>query len=187
MTSTPWHGETSFLAANRFHHTLYVNGFVDLDRHRLLDVVPGRSATSVNTWLDERPLGWLEAVAAVAIDPHRGYANGLLAHLGHATVVVDHFHAIALANAAIDDVRRRVQNEALGHRGRKGDPRYAIRRVLLRAGGDLDERAWARVVAGLDAGDRYGEVGATLLAKELLREVYSATGIRRARRRLSAF
>ncbi len=179
--------ETSFLAANRFHHTLYVTGFVDLGRHRLLDVVPGRSATSVNTWLDQRPLGWLEGVEAVAIDPHRGYANGLLAHLGHATVVVDHFHAIALANAAIDDVRRRVQNETLGHRGRKGDPLYAIRRLLLRAGGDLDERAWARVVAGLDAGDRYGEVGATLLAKELLREVYSATGIRRARRRLTAF
>lgn len=58
--------------------------------------------------------------------------------------MVDHFHAVALANAAIDDVRRRVQNETLGHRGRKGDPLYAIRRLLLRSGGDLDERAWAR-------------------------------------------
>lgn len=32
-----------------------------------------------------------------------------------------------------------------------------------------------------DLGQRYGEVGATLLAKELLREVYSASGIGRAR------
>jgi len=121
------------------------------------------------------------------LDPHRGYANGLLAHLGHATVVVDHFHAVALANAAIDDVRRRVQNETLGHRGRNGDPLYAIRRLLLRAAGDLDERAWARLQAGLDAGDRYGEVGAALLAKELLRDTYAALDPAHARRRLTVF
>jgi transposase len=179
--------ETSFLAGNQLHHTLYVTGFVDLSRHRLLDVVPGRSATSVSDWLDDQPAEWLEAVRAVALDPHRGYANGLLAHLGHATVVVDHFHAVALANAAIDDVRRRVQNETLGHRGRKADPLYGIRRLLLRAAGDLDERGWARLQAGLDAGDRYGEVGAALLAKELLRETYAAVDPAHARRRLTAF
>ena len=106
--------ETAFLAANQDHHTLYVTGFVDLTARRLLDVVPGRSAASVNGWLDARPSTWLQAVGSVALDPHRGYANGLLAHLGHATVVVDHFHAVQLANAAIDDVRRRVQQEALG-------------------------------------------------------------------------
>lgn len=179
--------ETSFLAGNQFHHTLYVTGFVDLSRHRLLDVVPGRSATSVSDWLDDQPAEWLEAVRAVALDPHRGYANGLLAHLGHATVVVDHFHAVALANAAIDDVRRRVQNDTLGHRGRKGDPLYRIRRLLLRAAGTLDERAWARLHAGLDAGDRHGEVGAALLAKELLRDTYAAIDLRHARRRLTVF
>ena len=96
--------ETAFLAGNQHHHTLYVTGFVDLTARRLLDVVPGRSAASVTGWLDTRPGAWLRAVGAVALDPHRGYANGLLAHLGHATVVVDHFHAVQLANAAIDDV-----------------------------------------------------------------------------------
>jgi hypothetical protein len=30
--------------------------------------------------------------------------------------VVDHSHAIKLANAAVDDIRRRVQQETLGHR-----------------------------------------------------------------------
>jgi len=179
--------ETSFLAANQFHHTLYVTGFVDLTRHRLVDVVPGRSATSVSDWLDGQPAPWLAGVAAVALDPHRGYANGLLARLGHATVVIDHFHAVALANAAIDDVRRRVQNDTLGHRGRKGDPLYRIRRLLLRAAGDLDQRAWERLQTGLDAGDRYGEVGAALLAKELLRESYAAVDLAHARRRLTAF
>lgn len=179
--------ETSFLAGNQFHHTLYVTGFVDLVRHRLLDIVPGRSATSVSDWLDDQPAEWLEEVSAVALDPHRGYANGLLARLGHATVVIDHFHAVALANAAIDDVRRRVQNETLGHRGRKGDPLYRIRRLLLRGADTLDDAAWARLHAGLDSGDRDGEVAAALLAKELLREVYAAVDLAHARRRLTAF
>lgn len=179
--------ETSFLAGNQFHHTLYITGFVDLSRHRLLDVVPGRSANSVAAWLDARSSEWLEQVLAVALDPHRGYANGLLARLGHATVVIDHFHAVALANAAIDDVRRRTQNDTLGHRGRKGDPLYAIRRLLLRAAGDLDDRAWTRLHAGLNAGDPDGEVGVALLAKELLREVYIAADLAHARRRLTVF
>jgi hypothetical protein len=39
-------------------------------------------------------------------------------------VVVDHFHAIRLANLVVDQVRRRVQQATLGHRGRKRDPLY---------------------------------------------------------------
>ena len=51
--------ETSFLAANGAHPTLLVTGFVDLDRHRLIDVVPGRSATAVSRWLSAKPsAGW---------------------------------------------------------------------------------------------------------------------------------
>lgn len=179
--------ETAFLAGNQHHHTLYVTGFVDLTARRLLDVVPGRSAASVTGWLDTRPGAWLRAVGAVALDPHRGYANGLLAHLGHATVVVDHFHAVQLANAAIDDVRRRVQQQVLGHRGRTGDPLYRIRRLLLRGAQTLTERGAARLAVGLDAGDRYDEVGAAWVAKELLRDVYAAVDHAHARRLLTVF
>jgi transposase len=179
--------ETKFLAATRTHRTEYVTGFVDLDRARLLDVVPGRSGQAVRDWLGERPAEWLAGIGVVALDPFRGYANGLLAHLAHATVVIDHFHAVGLANAAIDDVRRRVQNETLGHRGRTGDPLYGIRRLLLVGHERLDDRGWVRLSAGLAAGDPHGEVGAALLAKELLREVYAAVDHRHARRRLTVF
>ena len=179
--------ETAFLRASPAHPTLYVTGFVDLERHRLLDVVPGRSAGGVRTWLGQRPLQWLREIGAVALDPHRGYANGLLDHLGHATAVVDHFHAVALANAAIDDVRRRVHQDTLGHRGRQGEPLYRIRRVLLRAGERLGPLAAERLRRGLDQGDRFGEVAAAWLAKELLREVYAALDAGHARRRLTVF
>lgn len=157
--------ETAFLRASPAHPTLYVTGFVDLRRHRLLDIVPGRSAAGVRTWLGLRPLEWLRAVGAVALDPHRGYANGLLESLGHATAVIDHFHAVALANAAMDDVRRRVQQATLGHRGRKGEPLHRIRRVRVRAGEALGPLAAERLRRGLDEGDRFGEVAAAWLAR----------------------
>jgi transposase len=132
--------ETAFLAGNREHPTMYVTGFVDLDRGRLLDVAPDRSSTSVSGWLGAQPARWRDGIETVALDPHAGYLNGLRAGFGDRairglaapTLVIDHFHAIKLANAAIDDARRRTQNQTLGHRGCKPDPLYRIRRVLLR-------------------------------------------------------
>ncbi len=105
--------------------------FVDLDRHRLIDVVPGRSAIAVSTWLGAKSERWLANIATAVIDPYSGYARGLAEGLGHARLVVDHFHAVRLANQALDEVRRRTQQTTLGHRGRRGDPLYRIRRRLL--------------------------------------------------------
>jgi transposase len=148
------------------------------------------------------PAGWPGVGSAggtpcrrVALDPHAGYRSGLLTGfadraeraLPAPTYVVDHFHAIKLANAAIDDIRRRVQQDTLGHRGRSNDPLYRIRRVLLRGAERLTERAWTRMLAGLDAGDPHGEVCAAWLAKEELRLVYAAPDERDARRRLTDF
>ena len=59
-------------------------------------------------WLQARPRDWLAQVGTAALDPRRGYASALIAPLGHATVVGDHFHAIRLANAVADQARRQV-------------------------------------------------------------------------------
>jgi transposase len=179
--------ETKFLAATRTRRTRFITGFVDLDRARLLDVVPGRSGRAVESWLGGRPQAWLDDVSVVALDAFRGYANGLAARLGHATMVVDHFHAVRLANQAIDDVRRRVQQVTLGHRGRKADPLYGARRLLLVGHERLDPKAWQRLGAALAAGDPNGEVLEAWGAKERLRAVYSAPDPASARRRLTAF
>jgi transposase len=37
---------------------------------------------------------------------------------------------VRLGFAAVDDVRRRIQREDTGHRGRRDDPLYDIRRLL---------------------------------------------------------
>ena len=49
-----------------------------------------------------------------------------------ATSVLDAFHIVKLVGDAPGEVRRRVQQDTLGHRGRKGDSLYQIR-LLLRA------------------------------------------------------
>ena len=68
----------------------------------------------------------------VVIDPHAGYAAGVRAALPDAQIAVDHFHLIMLANRAVTVVRQRVTRELLGRRGRKIDPAWANRRLLLR-------------------------------------------------------
>lgn len=179
--------ETVFGHANRHRHTTYATGIVDLDRAQLLDVMLGRSGRVLGDWLDAQPAAWREQITVAAIDPFRGYANALASRLPDAILVVDHFHAVKLANSAIDDIRRRVQQEQTGHRGRTGDPLYGIRRLLLVGAERLTERGWDRIHAGLAAGDPADEVAAAVVAKELLRDLYSAPGIRSARGRLAKF
>jgi transposase len=169
--------ETSFLKATRRAPTRYVTGLVDLEGGRLLDVVADRTRAALDGWLGARPYGWLAQVGTVALDPWRGYASALVASLGHARLVVDHFHAIKLANTAVDQVRRRTQQTTLGHRGRKHDPLYRIRKLLLTAAEQLTGRGRARLRAGLTVGDRFGEVAAAWQGKELLRAVYAAGGL----------
>jgi transposase len=179
--------ETSFLKATRVAPARWVTGLVDLEGGRLLDVVADRTRATVDTWLHTRPRDWLAGVATVALDPWRGYASALVVPLGHARVVVDHFHAIRLANTVVDQVRRRVQQATLGHRGRKPDPLYRIRKLLLTAHEQLTQRGRVRLRAGLAAGDPGGEVAAAWQGKELLRAIYRAVGPAAARAALDRF
>jgi transposase len=179
--------ETSFLKATRVAPTRWVTGLVDLDGGRLLEVVADRTRAAVAGWLGARPRDWLAQVGTVALDPWRGYASALLIPLGHATVVVDHFHAIRLANTVVDQVRRRVQQATLGHRGRKQDPLYRIRKLLLTAHEQLTQRGRVRLRAGLAVGDPGGEVAAAWQGKELLRAVYIAGDLVDARAALDRF
>ena len=179
--------EKRFLNATPEHRTVFTTQIVDLDRHRLLDVVEGRSRDVLAGWLAARGDPWCDRIRLATLDPAAGYRRALLDHLDHATLVVDHFHAVKLANTAIDDVRRRVQQDTTGHRGRKGDPLYRIRRALLVAAEKLTAERFAWMRAALDAGDPAGEVGAAWVAKELLRDTYAAVDLAHARRRLIVF
>ncbi len=68
-----------------------------------------------------------------------------------------------------------MQNETLGHRGRKVDPLYKIRKLLLTGAERVNEKGQDRVLLGLRAGDPNNEVLGAWLAKESVRDVYLAT------------
>lgn len=184
--------ETVFLSGNGEHSTLFATGMVDTRPSsggpaRLLDVVPGRSGRAVTGWLDARGAQWRERIAVAALDPFRGYDTALRSRLPQATIVLDCFHATRLAIDAVDQVRRRVQNETLGHRGRKGDPLYGIRRVLRRGAERLTAKQYERLLIGLGVGDPTGELGRAWIAMQELRHVYGARDERHARGWLHTF
>ena len=103
---------------------------------RLLDMVEGRSKQAFKTWLTERPDPWREAVEVVAMDGFTGFKTATTEELPEAVAVMDPFHVVRLAGDALDQCRRRVQQDTRGHRGHKDDPLYRARRTL-HTGADL--------------------------------------------------
>jgi transposase len=164
--------ETAYLKANRAHSTIYATGLVDLDAPRLIDMVRGNTAADLRRWCAKADPAWLAGITTVATDLAESFRAGLSPHLDHATRVADPFHVVRVANRCVDKVRRRVQNETLGHRGRKADPLYRIRKLLLSGAERLDEGGHERVLLGLRVGDPNDEVLGTWLAKESVRDVY---------------
>ena len=164
--------ETSFLKANRSHPTLYATGMVDTEAGILIDMVEGNTASDLREWADRQDEEWLARINTVSIDLTDSYRSGLSPHLDHARRVADPFHVVRVANRCLDQVRRRVQNETKGHRGRKDDPLYRIRKLLLKGSERLDETGRDRMLLGLRVGDPYDEVAGAWLAKESVRDIY---------------
>jgi transposase len=142
---------------------------------RLLDIVPGRSAVEPCAWLAQRGSEWLEAIEYATLDLSGSYRVVFDTMLPDATQVADPFHLVKLANAALDECRRRVQDDTLGHRGRKTDPLYRCRRLLTRADERLDEGGRTKLLGLLRAGDPRGEVTTAWHAKEAVRTLYFHT------------
>ena len=72
--------------------------------------------------------------------------------LPDATQIADPVHLVRLAGQKLDETRRRVQNETLGHRGHKHDPLYRARKLLVIAQERLDEHASGKLTGLLKAG-----------------------------------
>ena len=136
------------------------------------DIVPGRTADSAAAWFRSQPPEWLDGIRWAVLDMSGPYRKAYNRVLPNALQVADPFHVIRLANQRLDEVRRRVQNETLGHRGRKDDPLYRIRRLLTAAHDKISDRGQTRLRGLLDAGDPHGEVRTAWHAKETVRDIY---------------
>ena len=155
-----------------------LTGIVDLTRGkdhptaRLLDLIPGRSGTVYKNWLAERGEQFRSGIQIATLDPFQGYKNAIDDQLQDATSVLDAFHIVKLAADALDEVRRRVQLDTTGHRGRTGDPLYQIR-LLLRASHDrLTKRQQERLRAAFTAHEAHISVEVAYHCAQQVREVF---------------
>lgn len=114
---------------------------------RLLDMVEGRSKRVFSEWLAARPQAWKDQIEIVAMDGFTGFKTASKEQLPDATEVMDPFHVVQLAGDMLDRVRQRVQQETLGHRGRRGDPLYGVRKVLRTGEAFLTVKQQARLDA----------------------------------------
>jgi transposase len=179
--------ETSFPKATRRAPTRYVTGLVDLERGRLLEVVADRTRAAVDGWLDARSREWLAQIGTVALDP----GTGMPARWSPRWATPPWWWTTSTPSAWPTRWSTRSaggpRRPPWGHQGRKRDPLYRIRKLLLVAAEQLTSRGWVRLRAGLAAGDPSGEVAAAWQGKELLRAVYAADDLADARAALERF
>lgn len=77
--------ETTWLTATKDHPTIFATGLVDLTAKVVIDVIPGRSAAALGSWLDRKPREWRERIDVVATDLAESCRSGLAGRLDHAT------------------------------------------------------------------------------------------------------
>jgi len=176
--------ETSFTRLGSRGYRDYATTVADVENHQIIEILPSRNYTEVAAWIDKQPQAWKERIRFGALDMSATYAAVFSVVLPEAAQVVDPFHAVAVANRCLDDVRRRVQAEQLGHRGRRDDPLYRARRVLLVGEERLGAEATQRLESLLTLGDPNAEVAIAYRIKERLRDFYRTTEGDDARRLL---
>jgi transposase len=156
-----------------WHRQEFSTQIVDVGCGQLLDVVLGRSSAGPMAWLAEQGKPWRDQVRFATLDLSGPYRRVFTLMLPDAVQVADPFHLVKLANSKLDECRRRVQNETMGHRGHKADPLYRCRRLLTKAEERLDVKGREKLMGLLRAGDPNGDVATMWQAKEAVRELYA--------------
>ena len=125
--------EVLFARLGPWRTQAWSTSIVDVGAGQLLDVIPSRSSAGACAWFQERGTSWRAGVRYATLDLSGPWRLTFDTMLPDAVQVADPFHVVKLANTKLDECRRRVQNETLGHRGHKHDPLYRCRRLLTRA------------------------------------------------------
>ncbi len=145
--------ETLYVREGRYRRQRWSTQVVDVQHGQLLDVLDGKDVSTCCAWFAARATGWCDGVAWATLDLSSSYRTVFDTMLPTAVQVADPFHVVRLGNTALDECRRRVQNETVGHRGRKDDPLYRARRRLVMAAERLTVDGMERLRGLLDAGD----------------------------------
>ena len=154
---------------------------VNADCGQVLGIVDGRDSAAVGGWLSARSQAWRERIEVVAIDPSAAFRRAITEALPNAAVSVDAFHLVQLANLMVTKVRQRLIRDREQRRGRKIDPAWANRMLLLRGYDTLSARAKARLDRVFATDDPTQELSAAWGVKEQLRRILKAGTVEQAR------
>ena len=160
----------------------WMTSIVNADCGQVLGIVDGRDSAAVRGWLSERSPAWRNRIEVVAIDPSAAFRKAITEQLPNAKISVDPFHLVQLANLMVTRVRQRLIREREQRRGRKIDPAWANRTLLLRGYDTLSARAKARLQTVFASDDPTDELSAAWGVKEQLRRLLTVTGVDQARR-----
>ncbi len=164
--------ETLVVRRGEYRSQEWSTQIVDARSGQLLDIVAGRDSVEPTRWFMDRPQSWRDRVGWAVMDMSGPYKAVFDTALPDAGQVADPFHVVKLANGCVDECRRRVQHETLGHRGRKDDPLFRCRKLLVKAEERVTIDGRAKVQGLLRAGDPKGEVAYAWHAKEAVRFFY---------------
>ena len=166
--------ETSFLSnrATKGKGTHYISTVCDVENSIVIDVIDGRKSANVIKELDKRPASWKAKIVYGTLDLSAVYRKVFKTVFPQAITVADPFHVIKLANLVLTHVRQRVQVETTGHRGRKGDHLWGIRKPLVMGKDKLSDATKQRIENALELGDPDGELSLAWRIKEQLRQYY---------------
>jgi hypothetical protein len=143
---------------------------------RLLDLVPGRSAAALATWLAARTPAFREQVQIVAMDGFGGYqtaATGAVPGRGHRHGPVSRGGVGRDQAGPVPPAH--IQQDTTGHRGRAGDPLYRVRRTLRTRTALLPTRQKTRLET-VFADDAHLPVEVTWLAYQHIAAARPPTG-----------
>jgi len=91
----------------------YVSILTDLDRSRVLEVVPGRSLESAESLWRKLPKEQRQGIKAIAMDMWEAFMTASKRNAPQADIVHDKFHTIAYLTKAVDIVRRKENKDML--------------------------------------------------------------------------
>ena len=92
----------------------YVTVLNDLEGHRVIEVVEGRTQESAQNLIGELEKQTLGSIEAVAMDMWEAYIKSVRRHVPQALIVHDKFHIASYLCKALDEVRRRENRKLVG-------------------------------------------------------------------------
>ena len=109
------------------------------------------------------------------------FKKAITEQLPNAKISVDQFHLVQLANLMVTRVRQRLIREREQRRGRKIDPAWANRTLLLRGYDTLSASARTRLDTVFISDDATDELSAAWGVKEQLRRLLNTSTTEQAR------